>query len=167
MGHNDQGMISGQNHILSVGSATDTPAAVTIDDTNPTKIVTSVPDGLSFCSYYKAIIEQIRIMAPKAMIFCLSEYDSLMAYSNTAIRQAVIDIAEYYRDNGDSLIFHLETGGVPDAELSFDGHYSAQGYQYIAKRVDEEVNRVLYEHRGDPDLHLYGGYYLSNENSDR
>ena len=143
----------GHNDSESVGSATDEAAPVTINDNVP-----SCPSGYSFSAYYKAIINQIRLKAPHAMIFCLSEYDGVMKNSKTTYRQAVIDVAEWYYEQGDHLVHHIETGGVPDADMGLGTHYSTVGYAYIAKMVDKCVNEVVYSHRGDSEIKFFGSY---------
>ena len=114
--------------------------------------------GYSFSAYYKAIINQIRLKAPHAMIFCLSEYDGVMKYSKTTYMQAVIDVAEWYYEQVDHLVHHLETGGVPDADMSLCTHYSTVGYAYIARMVDKCANEVVYAHRGDSEIKFFGSY---------
>lgn len=143
----------GHNDSESVGSATDEAAPVTINDNVP-----SCPSGYSFSAYYKAIINQIRLKAPHAMIFCLSEYDNVVKNSKTTYRQAVIDVAEWYYEQGDHLVHHLETGGVPDADMSLGTHYSTVGYAYIARMVDKCANEVVYAHRGDSEIKFFGSY---------
>lgn len=143
----------GHNDSESVGSATDEAAPVTINDNVP-----SCPSGYSFSAYYKSIINQIRLKAPHAMIFCLSEYDGVMKNSKTTYRQAVIDVAEWYYEQGDHLVHHLETGGVPDADMSLGTHYSTVGYAYIARMVDKCANEVVYAHRGDSEIKFFGSY---------
>ena len=143
----------GHNDAMTVGTAQDDAAPVTI-----TEGVSSCPSGYTFCAYYKAIINQIRLKAPHAMIFCLSEYDGVMKYSKTTYRQAVIDVAEWYYEQGDHLVHHLETGGVPDADMSLGTHYSTVGYAYIARMVDKCANEVVYAHRGDSEIKFFGSY---------
>ena len=143
----------GHNDTASVGSATDEAAPVTINNNVP-----SCPSGYSFSAYYKAIINQIRLKAPHAMIFCLSEYDGVMKYTKTTYRQAVIDVAEWYYEQGDHLVHHLETGGVPDADMALGTHYSTVGYAYIARMVDKCANEVVYAHRGDSEIKFFGSY---------
>lgn len=143
----------GHNDSESVGSAMDEAAPVTINDNVP-----SCPSGYSFSAYYKAIINQIRLKAPHAMIFCLSEYDGVMKNSKTTYRQAVIDVAEWYYEQGDHLVHHLETGGVPDADMSLGTHYSTVGYDYIARMVDKCANEVVYAHRCDSEIKFFGSY---------
>lgn len=143
----------GHNDAMTVGTAQDDAAPVTI-----TEGVPSCPSGYTFCAYYKAIINQIRLKAPHAMIFCLSEYDGVMKYSKTTYRQAVIDVAEWYYEQGDHLVHHLETGGVPDADMSLGTHYSTVGYAYIARMVDKCANEVVYAHRGDSEIKFFGSY---------
>lgn len=148
-GHNDG---NDTTHIPTVGSATDTKATVTVTDYVP--ICSS---GSSFCAYYKAIIEQIREKAPHAMIFCLPEYDDVMDGSQrTSYRQAIIDIVDFYREQGDNLIFSIETGGVHNDDMVLLSHYSTIGYDFIAKKVDEAVNKVIYENMSDDEIKLFG-----------
>ena len=143
----------GHNDAMTVGTAQDDAAPVTI-----TEGVPSCPSGYTFCAYYKAIINQIRLKAPHAMIFCLSQYDGVMMYDKATYGQAVIDIAELYYNNGDKLVHHLETGGVPDADMSLGTHYSTVGYAYIARMVDKCANEVVYSHRGDSEIKFFGSY---------
>ena len=149
----------GHNDSASVGSASDEAAPVTITESGGNYTV-SCPDGYSFCAYYKAIIDQIRTKAPHAMIFCLSEYDGVMVSSKPTYRQAVIDVAEAYYNGGDTLVHHLETGGVNGGGGGMDlgTHYSTVGYAYIAKRVDEEAGKCVYQHRTDSAIKYFGGY---------
>lgn len=149
----------GHNDSASVGSASDTAAPVTITESGG-EYTTSCPDGYSFCAYYKAIIDQIRTKAPHAMIFCLSEYDGVMVSSKPTYRQAVIDVANAYYTGGDTLVHHLETGGVNGSGGGMDlgTHYSTVGYAYIAKRVDEEAGKCVYQHRTDSAIKYFGGY---------
>ena len=144
----------GHNDGMGAGSATDEAAPVTINDNVP-----SCPSGYSFCSYYKAIILQIRAKAPHAMIFCLSEYDNVIKVkSNGTYRQAIIDVAEWFYENGDKLVHHLETGGVPYSDMGLGTHYSTVGYACMAKLIDNEVNRVIYQYRADTEIKLFGSY---------
>lgn len=143
----------GHNDAMTVGTAQDDAAPVTI-----TEGVPSCPGGYTFCAYYKAIINQIRLKAPHAMIFCLSEYDGVMMYDKATYGQAVIDIAEWYYEQGDHLVHHLETGGVPDADMGLGTHYSTVGYAYIARMVDKCANEVVYAHRGDSEIKFFGSY---------
>ena len=143
----------GHNDAMTVGTAQHEAAPVTI-----TEGVPSCPSGYSFSAYYKAIINQIRLKAPHAMIFCLSEYDGVMKNAKTTYRQAVIDVAEWYYEQGDHLVHHLETGGVPDADMALGTHYSTVGYAYIARMVDKCANEVVYAHRGDSEIKFFGSY---------
>lgn len=143
-GHNDAPS-------AGVGTAEDEAAPVTI-----TEGVPSCPSGYTFCAYYKALINQIRTNAPHAMIFCLSEYDNVLTGKPKS--QAIIDVADWCYNNGDKLVHHLETGGVPDSAMSLGTHYSTVGYAYIAKRVDNEVNRVVYQYRADGEIKNFGSY---------
>ena len=148
-GHNDGG-----TNYSGVGSATDTAATVTVSGTTP-----SCASGNSFCAYYKAVIDQIRTKAPHAMIFCLSEYDNVVrTKSSSAYRNAIIDIANLYYNNGDKLVYHLETGGVPDDRMDLGSHYSTIGYFHIAKRVDEEANKAIWSHMTDMEIKEFGIY---------
>lgn len=154
-GHNDGG-----SNYSGVGEATDTAATVTISGTTP-----SCASGNTFCAYYKAIIDQIRAKAPHAMILCLSEYDDVVkSKNNGAYRQAIIDVANWYYAQGDHLVYHLETGGVPNSDMSLGSHYSTIGYFHIAMRVDQEANKVIYEHMSDMQVKEFGIY---NNGSDR
>lgn len=148
----------GHNDPESVGSATDEAAPVTIKDNVP-----SCPSGYSFSAYYKAIINQIRLKAPHAMIFCLSQYDGVIMYDKATYGQAVIDIADLYYNNGDKLVHHLETGGVPDADMGLVSHYSTIGYAYIARMVDKCVNDVVYQYRADTEIKEFGHYNLPTD----
>lgn len=142
-----------------VGTAEDEAATVTI-----TGGVPSCADTYTFCAYYKAIINQIRGNAPHAMIFCLSEYDDVIkTKSNGAYRQAIIDVAEWFYDNGDHLVHHLETGGVPYSGMDLGTHYSTVGYACIAKLVDNEVNRVVYQYREDSEIKYFGSYNTDHD----
>lgn len=154
----------GHNDSASVGSASDEAAPVTITESGGNYTV-SCPDGYSFCAYYKALINQIRTKAPHAMIFCLSEYDGVMVSSKPAYRQAVIDVAEYFYNNGDTLVHHLETGGVNGGGggMGLGTHYSTIGYAYIAKRVDEEATKCIYQHRTDTAIQYFGSYNLPKQ----
>lgn len=149
-GHNDSA--------ITPGSASDAAAPVTITDRVP-----SCPSGYTFCAYYKAIIDQIRAKAPHAMIFCMSEYDNLMCgESRAAYRQGAINVAEWYRTQGDKLVFHLETGGVPNLDMGLGTHYSTIGYTHIAKRTDEEVNKVVYANIADEVIKTFGSFNEEN-----
>ena len=141
----------GHNDAMTVGTAQDEAAPVTI-----TEGVPSCPSGYTFCAYYKAIINQIRANAPHAMIFCLSEYDNVLTGKPKS--QAIIDVADWCYNNGDKLVHHLETGGVSVSGMSLGSHYSTVGYAYIAKRVDEEVNKVVYQYREDIEIKFFGSY---------
>ena len=150
----------GHNDTQTTGAATDTAATVTISGTTP-----SCASGNSFCAYYKAVIDQIRTKAPHAMIFCLSEYDDVtMTKSNGVYSQAIKDVAAWYYEQGDHLVYALNTGGVSNAvsDMSLGTHYSTQGYHYIAMRVDQEANKVIYANRSDIQLKEFGIY--NNEN---
>ena len=147
----------GHNDSMDAGHATDEAAPVTITDGVP-----SCPDGLTFCAYYKAIINQIRTKAPHAMIFCLSQYDNAVTPGgwNQDNGQAVVDVAEWYYNNGDRLVHHLDTGGVPISGMDIGSHYSTIGYAYIAKRINDEANKVIYQHRADTEIKTFGVYNL-------
>lgn len=147
----------GHNDSAAVGTAEDEAAPVTITESGGNYTV-SCPDGYSFCAYYKAIINQIRTKAPHAIIFCLSEYDGVMVNSKPTYRQAVIDVADYLYENGDTLVHHLETGGVPVSGMGLGTHYSTVGYAYIAKRVDEEAGKCVYQYRTDTAIKYFGSY---------
>ena len=149
----------GHNDSAAVGSASDEAAPVTITESGGNYTV-SCPDGYSFCAYYKAIINQIRTKAPHAMIFCLSEYDGVMVSSKPTYRQAVIDVAEAYYNGGDTLIHHLETGGVNGSGggMGLGTHYSTVGYAYIAMRVDQEAVKCVYQYRNDTAIKYFGSY---------
>lgn len=151
----------GHNDSATEGSASDTAAPVTITESGGA-YTTSCPDGYSFCAYYKAIIDQIRTKAPHAMIFCLSEYDGVMVNSKPTYRQAVINVAEAYYNGGDTLVHHLETGGVSGGGggMGLGSHYSTIGYAYIAKRVNDEVNKIIYQYRSDSAIKTFGVYNL-------
>lgn len=154
-GHNDGG-----SNYSGVGEATDTAATVTISGTTP-----SCASGNTFCAYYKAVINQIRTKAPNAMIFCLSEYDNVVrTKSDGTYRKAIIDVADWYYTQGDHLVYHLETGGVPNSDMSLGSHYSTVGYFHIAMRVDQEANKAIYEHMSDMQIKEFGIY---NNGSDR
>ena len=140
----------GHNDNRTIGDATDTAAPVTISGTTP-----SCPQGYSFCAYYKAIIDQIRDKAPDAMIFCMPEYDDMMVGRTATYGQKIKDIVEAYNQDGDNLIYVLETGGVDIAGFELNAHYTALGYAYMAKRVNDEVSRVIYEHRNDVEVKLF------------
>lgn len=143
----------GHNDSQTVGAATDTAATVTISGGVP-----SCASGNTFCAYYKAVIDQIRTKAPHAMIFCLSEYDDIMVNEHRSYSQAVKDIAAWYYEQGDHLVYSLNTGGVPISGMGLGTHYSTQGYFYIAMRVDQEANKVIYEHRSDTQVKEFGIY---------
>ena len=146
-GHND-------SPSAGVGAATDTAAPIAIEGGVP-----SCPDGYTFCAYYKAVVNQVRQKAPHAIIFCLSEYDNVVKTKNNGTyRQAIIDVANWFYEQGDHLVFHLETGGVPDSQMSLGSHYSTQGYFHIARQVDFEANKAIYERRGDIDVKEFGVY---------
>lgn len=49
---------------------------------------------------------------------------------------------------------------APDADMSLGTHYSTVGYAYIAKRVNDEVNKVLYQYRADTEIKSFGVYNL-------
>lgn len=150
-GHND-------SPSAGVGTAEDEAAVVTFTDGQP-----SCADTYTFCAYYKAIINQIRANAPHAMIFCLSEYDNVMKNNKPTYRQAVIDVADWYYEQGDHLVHHLETGGVPYSGMDLGTHYSTVGYACIAKLVDNEVNRVIYQYRGDIEIKYFGSYNTDHD----
>jgi len=147
----------GHNDSATVGEATDEAAPVTITDGVP-----SCPDGYSFCAYYKAIINQIRTKAPHAMIFCLSQYDYSVAPGgwHSQYGEAVVDVAELIYNGGDKLVHHLDTGGVPVSNMDIGGHYSTIGYAYIAKRINDEANKVIYQYRADTEIKTFGVYNL-------
>jgi len=147
----------GHNDSATVGEATDEAAPVTITDGVP-----SCPDGYSFCAYYKAIINQIRAKAPHAMIFCLSQYDYAVAPGgwHYLYGEAVVDVAELIYNGGDKLVHHLDTGGVPVSGMDIGGHYSTIGYAYIAKRINDEANKVIYQYRADTEIKTFGVYNL-------
>ena len=147
----------GHNDSASVGEATDEAAPVTITDGVP-----SCPGGYSFCAYLKAIVAQIREKAPHAMIFMLSQYDYSVAPGgwHSSYGEAIIDVAEALYAGGDKLVHHLDTGGVPDSDMAIVTHYSTVGYAYIAKRVNDEVNKVMYQYRADTEIKTFGVYNL-------
>ena len=124
--------------------------------------VPSCPSGYSFCAYLKAIVAQIRQQAPHAVIFMLSQYDYSVAPGgwHSSYGEAVIDVAEALYAGGDKLVHHLDTGGVPDADMRIGSHYSTVGYAYIAKRVNDEVNKVMYQYRADTEIKTFGVYNL-------
>ena len=82
--------------------------------------------------------------------------------TKAAYRQAIKDIAALYYTNGDTLVHCLDTGGVPVSDMGLGTHYSTVGYAYIAKRVDDEVNKVIYAHRTDDEIKLFGLYNTDN-----
>lgn len=94
------------------------------------------------------------------MIFCLSEYDGVMVSSKPTYSQAVKDVADYFYESGDTLVHHLDTGGVNGSGggMGLGTHYSTIGYAYIAKRVDEEATKCVYEYRNDNAIKYFGGY---------
>lgn len=147
----------GHNDSASVGEATDEAAPVTVSGGVP-----SCPSGYSFCAYLKAIVAQIRTKAPHAMIFMLSQYDYSVAPGgwHSSYGEAIIDVAEAIYAGGDKLVHHLDTGGVPDADMRLGTHYSTVGYAYIAKRVNDEVNKVMYQYRADTEIKTFGVYNL-------
>jgi hypothetical protein len=147
----------GHNDAASVGEATDAAAPVTVSGGVP-----SCPSGYSFCAYLKAIVAQIREKAPHAMIFMLSQYDYSVAPGgwHSSYGEAVIAVAEALYAGGDKLVHHLDTGGVPDADMRIGSHYSTVGYAYIAKRVNDEVNKVMYQYRADTEIKTFGVYNL-------
>ena len=145
----------GHNGTETLGDPTDEAAPVTV-----TEGVPSVPENLSFCAYYKAIINQIRLKAPHALILCLPEYDQLMVDTKYQRKEAIKEIADLYYNNGDHLVYHLDTGGVPISGMVLGGHYSTLGYMYIARKVNEELNKVIYAHMDDEDIKFFGSWNL-------
>ena len=147
----------GHNDSASVGEATDAAAPVTVSGGVP-----SCPSGYTFCAYLKAIVAQIRAKAPHAMIFMLSQYDYSVAPGgwHSQYGEAVIAVAEALYAGGDKLVHHLDTGGVPDEDMRLGTHYSTVGYAYIAKRVNDEVNKVMYQYRADTEIKTFGVYNL-------
>ena len=77
--------------------------------------------------------------------------------------KAVIDIADLYYNNGDKLVHHLETGGVPISGAQLASHYSTIGYAYIARMVDKCVNDVVYQYRADTEIKEFGHYNLPTD----
>ena len=151
-GHNDHGG-------FTIGTTSDAPTEVTIDENNNVTMETAAADT-TFLGNYKKIVNEVRAKAPNALIFLVSTdvKDNTAAGSIGYMNQYIKELAEWYYAQGDHLVHHLETGGVPDADMALGTHYSTVGYAYIARMVDKCANEVVYAHRGDSEIKLFGSY---------
>ena len=156
-GHNDNG-------IFTIGTTSDTPTPVTIDENNDVAMETEAANT-TFLGNYKKIVNEIRIKAPNALIFmlCTDKKDSSSSGSIGYMNQYIKELAEWYYAQGDHRVFYVDyiNSYVSKSGDSTGGHWSTFGYVNIALAINHALNKVIEEYMNTNALKAWGNYLES------
>lgn len=156
-GHNDHG-------IFTIGTTSDTPTPVTIDENNDVAMETEAANT-TFLGNYKKIVNEIRIKAPNALIFmlCTDKKDSSSSGSIGYMNQYIRQLAEWYYAQGDHRVFYVDyiNSYVSKSGDSTGGHWSTFGYVNIALAINHALNKVIEEYMNTNALKAWGNYLES------
>lgn len=156
-GHNDAGG-------FTIGTTSDIPTAVTVDADNNVSVDTPAA-STTFLGNYKKIVNEIREKAPNALIFLVSTdgKDSTTAGTAGYMNQYIEELAEWYYAQGDHRVLYINYANKLNianetAGYHTGGHFSTFGYAYVATKINECVNEVIYDNLSSVEIKEWGKF---------
>lgn len=111
----------------------------------------------AFIERYNDIIDAVRTKAPNAVIFLVSLYEKRAG--NTTLEE----IAEE-RMETDKGIYYIDYANTADylrysTEVNWRGHFSSDGYAYVASVINQIVNRIVWENKTEEFWQQFAKYH--------
>lgn len=97
----------------------------------------------TFVGYYKQIVELVRVKAPNAVIFCVSNYSGNKESQYNQMIQSISELYDgcFYVDLVNKADLSLADGGV----FVSGSHFTTLGYIRIARNIAHLVNEIVVE----------------------